>query len=144
MTELNRKAAEAMLEVGANACTDVTGFGLLGHLCEMVEGSGVGVRLDVVSVPLIPGTRKLADIGLVPAGAYRNRKFREHLIETEREIKASMLDILFDPQTSGGLLISLPEDKVPALLQEFRKKNVHDIAIIAEVMIEPKHKILLT
>jgi len=83
-------------------------------------------------------------MGLVPTGAHRNRKFREHLIEMEREIEASMLDILFDPQTSGGLLISLPEDKVPALLQEFRKKNVHDVAIIAEVMIEPKHKILLT
>ncbi len=110
MTTLNRKAAELMAETAdIHACTDVTGFGFLGHALEMIEGSETGMRIRAASVPCFPGLRPLVEEGIIPGGLIRNRKFREKQIEVGPDCPDWLVDVLFDPQTAGGLLISLPE-----------------------------------
>ncbi|SNB46652.1 selenophosphate synthase [Geobacter sp. DSM 9736] len=106
MAALNAAAAELMLECSVSAATDVTGFGLIGHACEMARGAGVGVRLVANDIPLIPGVPELVDSGLVPAGCYRNRDY--YLASTRTLVDPDRLLPFFDPQTSGGLLIALP------------------------------------
>jgi len=106
MTALNRQAAELMCACGVSAATDVTGFGLLGHAVEMAVGSGVSFRLHLARVPIMAGVRELIADGLVPAGCYRNRDHYGRQIHWPGN--ADALLPLFDPQTSGGLLISLP------------------------------------
>lgn len=121
MAKLNRGASEAMLEIGVNACTDVTGFGLLGHLCEMLE-EGLQFVVHASQVPVLPGVLELAQMGLVPAGLYRNRDYRRPWVEVEG-VDGILLDLLFDPQTSGGLLMAVSEDKVGELLAGLEKRG---------------------
>jgi len=110
MSTLNRKAAELLVEAGeVHACTDVTGFGFLGHAAEMIEGTDVGVRIFAMSVPVFPGLRELVEMGIVPGGLYRNKNFRMPMVEVDPGCPQWLFDVLFDPQTSGGLLIALPE-----------------------------------
>lgn len=120
MAALNREAAEAMVELGAHACTDVTGFGLLGHACEMVEGGPVGMVIRASAVPLLPGAEQLASMGLVPAGTHRNRQFRQGMVEVDPRVPPVLVDLLFDPQTSGGLLVSLPAEGAHRLVERLR------------------------
>lgn len=105
MTTLNRQAAELMLDCGVSAATDVTGFGLLGHLSEMAQGAGVTMQLRLDSIPLMPGVSSLIADGMVPAGCYRNRDHYRPQVSWAGA--ADLLLPLFDPQTSGGLLIAL-------------------------------------
>lgn len=110
MTTLNRAAAELMAECRATAATDVTGFGLIGHAAEMARGAGVTLRIDLAAVPLMNGVTELADDGMLPAGCYRNRDHYLPLLAGDHRDSDALLP-LFDPQTSGGLLIALaPED----------------------------------
>jgi len=110
MTTLNRSAAELMVECHASAATDVTGFGLIGHCSEMARGATVTFRLDINEIPLMPGVTELAADGMLPAGCYRNRDHYLQYINADNLNDASLLP-LFDPQTSGGMLIALaPED----------------------------------
>ncbi len=143
MVALNRKASEVMMDIGVNACTDVTGFGLLGHACEMIEGSDVGMVIYSSSVPLLPETEEYAHIGLIPGGTIRNRDFRLPMIERAAEISDEMLLILFDAQTSGGLLISVPGREADRLLQRMHEEGIEEAAIIGEVVAEPKGKIVV-
>ncbi len=115
MKTLNKVASEVMVEVGVSACTDVTGFGLLGHASEMAKASGVRIKLYPDAVPVLSGTYKYANMGLVPAGTSRNKEFYMDFLVFESSLEDIMLDILFDPQTSGGLLISVPSSKLDAL-----------------------------
>jgi selenide,water dikinase len=117
MSTLNRAAAECMMKIGINSCTDVTGFGLLGHLYEMISASGVGAEVSYSKVPLIPGTWELADDLIIPAGTSRNHEYLgDHVIwDSELEYEEQM--ILCDAQTSGGLLISVPAEKSAALIE---------------------------
>ncbi len=108
MTMLNRDAAALMMQDNPSACTDVTGFGLIGHCVEMARGAHVTIRLRLDSVPVIPGVAELAGDGLVPAGCYRNRDFYSQFLEAGADITPDGILPLYDPQTSGGLLISLP------------------------------------
>ncbi len=133
MAALNRAAAETMEAFDVSACTDVTGFGLLGHLAEMVSGSGCGVRLAAARVPILPETIALAAMGLVPAGAYRNREFRQAMVVFETGMDAVMQDVLFDPQTSGGLLISVAADQAGRLVGALQAAGVKAAAEIGEV-----------
>jgi len=108
MTGLNAKASQLMLACRASAATDVTGFGLIGHACEMALGAGLTFRLQLDAVPLMAGLGELVNDGLIPAGCYRNRDYYGHLVAGA---SGDRLLPLFDPQTSGGLLIALaPED----------------------------------
>jgi selenide,water dikinase len=143
MTTLNRKAAELMIEVEVHACTDVTGFGLLGHACEMIEGTDVGMVIDSSSIPLLPGTEEYARMGLIPGGTIRNRDFRLHMIELATQISDVGLLILFDAQTSGGLLISVPATEAETLAERMHEHGIQDAAIIGEVVAEPKGKIII-
>jgi cysteine desulfurase NifS/selenium donor protein len=133
MATLNRAAAEAMLEIGANACTDVTGFGLLGHLREMAAGSGVDVTLSAGAVPTLPAARTFAAADVVPGGTLNNlAHVQPHVTFAPGVARVAQL-ILADAQTSGGLLISLPADRVNALLATLQEKGVRDAAHIGEV-----------
>lgn len=124
MAALNKEASEAMVEVGVNACTDITGFGLLGHIWEMASASGVAVEVDVNSVPVLDKAYSLAAMGLVPAGGFRNRKFLEPYLAGAEAIPDEVLDVLCDPQTSGGLLIAVSEGKHGLLLERLRARGV--------------------
>ncbi len=139
MATLNRAAAEAMLSVNVHACTDVTGFGLAGHLKEMIRES-LGVELHVGKLPYFGEAVEFATSGLVPGGLYRNRDFyREHVVTTRSDF---FFDIIFDPQTSGGLLMALdPADR--AKFEETATRLGVDYHIIGTFLAEPKGKILL-
>jgi selenide,water dikinase len=143
MATLNRDAALIMNDYPVHACTDITGFGLLGHLAEMIVDSPFGIRLASKSIPIIPGTLDYAGMGLVPAGAYKNREFRECMVDFSPSVDRLVQDVLFDPQTSGGLLICVERDCADELLRELKKKGIKDAAIIGEVLPEPKGKIIV-
>ena len=132
MTQLNKTACEVMQKYRVHSCTDVTGFGLMGHSCEMAQGSGCTLHLKVQDIPYHPEALEYADMGLVPAGAYRNRDFAEKETEIRGEVSRAMLDILYDPQTSGGLLMAADERDGEALLRELRSV-IPDAAMIGYV-----------
>ncbi len=144
MTTLNRKASELMQETGVRACTDVTGFGLLGHAAEMMEDSDISMVIHSAAVPLFPGVKELAETGMVPGGLHRNREFRRDMVKVAKEVPDYLADILFDPQTSGGLLISLSAKKAPALLERMHREGIKEATIIGEVTAEPKGKIIVS
>lgn len=121
MTTLNKFAMEAMNRVGVNACTDITGFGLLGHALEMAEGSDKTIVLDSDRIPLIDGAVELARLGLVPEGTYANEKFIGDKVNFSDSVKREIKDMLYDPQTSGGLMISVDENRLDELLKELEK-----------------------
>jgi selenide,water dikinase len=122
MTTLNRDAARAMVRVGVSAATDITGYGLIGHLTEMCVGSGVGARIEVSAVPLLERARELAERGYFPAGTRRNcDAFRKHVRGAVTDLDYG---ILCDAQTSGGLLIAVSPDRAGALEEELRQGNV--------------------
>lgn len=111
MAGLNRYAAETMDRFDVSACTDVTGFGLAGHLLEMAKGSGKRIILHADRVPLLDGTLDFAAMGLIPAGAHKNRCFFDALVSVAPGVDPVRADLMFDPQTSGGLLICIRPDQ---------------------------------
>jgi selenium donor protein len=117
MTRLNRDAARAMRRHGVHACTDVTGYGLLGHLREMAAASGLAARIDAHAVPLLPGVRPLVEHGHVPGGTERNLQDLKDAVQWHR-IDRVTRTLLVDAQTSGGLLIALPRENAEALVRE--------------------------
>jgi selenide, water dikinase len=119
MTTLNRAAAEIMVRHGVHACTDVTGYGLLGHLREMAAASGVDARLDAGAVPILPGARELARAGHVPGGTKRNLEDLAGFVDWGPTDELTRL-LLVDAQTSGGLLIAVPAEKVEGMVREMR------------------------
>ncbi len=133
MTALNRDAAEIMLAHGVHACTDVTGFGLIGHLKEMLGKNRVRIEIDSQSVPVLPGARDAASSGLIPAGMYRNRDFVGTLCETGPSVPLDLADVLFDPQTSGGLLVAVKEGSAKKLVAALRDAGVTAASVIAAV-----------
>jgi len=141
MAALNRDAAEIMGMFDVNACTDVTGFGLLGHLAEMVEGAGVGARIDARGVPVIAEALEFAAMGLIPAGAHNNRLFRENMIDISTSVARERMDVLFDPQTSGGLLISADPAAADSLVKALQAGGVADACIIGDVVDDAREKI---
>ena len=129
MTALNRAAAEAAVPLRPNACTDITGFGLMGHAKELAEGSGLTVELWPSRVPILPKALELARDGIIPAGAYRNLDFAGPEVETAGEFPQEVLDCLYDPQTAGGLLVSIPEDRAEELLRRLADSGVSAAAV---------------
>ncbi len=123
MGHLNKKASEAMTVIGVNACTDVTGFSLLGHLLEMLIASKVSASLFLSKIPVINGTRELAEAGIVPPGAYRNYGFLREKVNWNDISSREDRMLLCDPQTSGGLLIAVPQDREERLRESLLKKG---------------------
>ena len=141
MAELNRDAARVMTAFPVHACTDITGFGLLGHLAEMVLGSGCGLVLRWTDIPVMPAAVEYAGYGLLPAGAFKNKEFRQHMVEREPGVDALMVDLLFDPQTSGGLLIAVAEEHAASLLERLIENGVQHSRMIGEVKADSREKI---
>jgi len=137
MATLNKDATEVMTEVGVNACTDVTGFGLLGHALEMAQASRVGLRIYANKVPIIPEAMTFASLGMIPAGSHYNQKFCSHHLDINPKIDPLLIDLLADAQTSGGLLISVPEKRVPLLVQKLLERNTPATQVVGEVLNEP-------
>ena len=144
MSTLNKKASELMMTVEVHACTDVTGFGLLGHACEMIEGTDVGMVIDSSMVPVFPEVKELAEMGMIPGGLHRNRDFRMNMVEIRPHVPQFLADVFFDPQTSGGLLISVPAKDAEPLLLKMREQGIEDAAIIGEIVSQPRSRIIVT
>ncbi len=121
MAALNKAARDIMVKYPVHSCTDVTGFALLGHSFEMAQGSGCTVHIQTDKVPYHPEAYELAEMGFIPAGAYRNREYAESSVKVLGDISRAMQDILYDPQTSGGLLFALPREAAAECLKELKK-----------------------
>jgi len=135
MLRLNRAAAQAMQEVGVHACTDITGFGLLGHGWEMADRSKVGLKISLSALPLLPGALDYAARGFIPGGLVRNRQY---ILGNDRAVlpeglSEEMINLLFCPETSGGLFISVPPDRL-TLLQELLTQRGEEHWVIGEVI----------
>ncbi len=124
MLRLNRDAADAMATVEVHAATDVTGFGLLGHLHSMARASGVAARVEAASVPLLPGAQMLAEAGEVPGGTRSNERFLASRVRWPPHLSDATKTLLSDAQTSGGLLLAVPASEVDGLLRALEQKRV--------------------
>ncbi len=133
MATLNDRAARAMRETGPSACTDITGFGLLGHALEMARGSRVGLLFEAGSLPLIERAPEYAALGLIPRGAHANRCFIGEHVSFEQDVPLAVQDLMFDPQTSGGLLISVPGEKLHTLMRKLTEYGVLGARVVGEV-----------
>lgn len=142
MATLNKAARDIMVQYDVHSCTDVTGFALLGHSYEMAQGSGCTIHIQTDRVPYHPEALELAAMGLVPAGAYRNREFAQAGVAVRGKLSLAMEDILYDPQTSGGLLFALPGEEAEDCLTRLRE-SVPDAAIIGYVTEKEESYIVL-
>lgn len=133
MSTLNDAASEAMVRVGVNACVDVTGFGLVGHLREMAEGSGVGARVAVGRVPVLDGVRDLLDRGVAPGGTRRNLESTLGAVAWDPSLTEEERLLMCDAQTSGGLLISVPGERAGELLGELEEGGVETRAVVGSI-----------
>lgn len=138
MATLNDKASVLMQEVGVHACTDITGFGFLGHTVQLAQNSRVGINIDIASIPFFPEAGEFAKQGLCPAGLHRNREFYSPCVKIASEVPSHTQDVLFDPQTSGGLLICLAPRKAELLLDRLRQAGVEEATIVGEAVSEPR------
>lgn len=134
MATLNQGAATVMADFSISACTDVTGFGLVGHLAEMMVGSGLALRIQAADLPHYPEALALAAMGLIPAGAYNNKKFRGTLVCFADCVPQVVQDLCFDPQTSGGLLMAVAAEEAGALLAALHVRGMHAATIIGKVV----------
>lgn len=141
MSYLNKDACEAMVKVGINGCTDITGFGLLGHAFEMAEASNASIELWSDYIPIIKESIEYAKMGIIPAGAYNNKGYLEGHIRFSEGIRQEIRDIMYDPQTSGGLLISVSEERSELLLEELRTRNRLDFNVIGKVKPKDEYSI---
>ena len=143
MTSLNKKAKEVIENYNISACTDITGFGLVGHAMEMASSSDVTFELDVKNIPYIEGALDMAKMGLVPAGTYNNKNYISEDVLSEN-VEEYYLDALYDPQTSGGLMITLPQCEVENIMKDFKEKNMDTkVAVIGRVIEKSTKSIIL-
>lgn len=124
MKQLNKYAAEIANDFNVVACTDITGFGLLGHIAEMIVKSNFGVEIYYDKIELLPEVTDYAKLAMVPAGTYRNKEFRQKMLVENSKIPPEKLDILFDPQTSGGLLLVVPKQESTKIVEAMHKCNI--------------------
>ena len=142
MTELNKFSKDAMMKVGVNSCTDITGFGLLGHAFEMAQGSNVTIKFNSRSIPIIEEALSLAKMGIIPGGAYKNMEYIKDFVKISESVPQEVADCMFDPQTSGGLLISLEKEKSEFLLYELKNSST-PYAVIGEVLEKQEYSIIV-
>jgi len=143
MITLNRQASEMMRTAEVHACTDITGFGLLGHACEMITGADVGMVIDSSRISFFPEAKDLAEEGMIPGGLQRNRDYNRCMVEMSDGVPRFMQDILYDPQTSGGLLIAVPQAEAQSLAERMRREGIEAAAVVGEVVVEPKGRIVV-
>jgi selenide,water dikinase len=133
MAALNKPAAEVMLADGVRACTDITGFGFLGHAAGMAKNSSVSFEIEAAAIPVFAEAHEYAEMGLRPGGLFRNRDFYSGSVTFAAGVPEYLHDILFDPQTSGGLLITVNGEKAKTLLQNLHRAGVSQSHIIGKV-----------
>jgi len=133
MGTLNKYAAEIMMQFNINACTDVTGFGLAGHLLEMMQGNDFSIVIDSGKLPLLNGAADNAAMGLIPGGLYRNRSYVGGKCLIDSTVSREISDIVFDPQTSGGLLVSLPYSESELLIKKLHDAGLSRASIIGRI-----------
>jgi selenide,water dikinase len=143
MVTLNRTASERMKTLGAHACTDITGFSFIGHALEMAIASQVGMVIQSKAVAVFPEAMDYAKLGLIPGGAHSNRQYFSCRVERRFDVPDLLVDILYDPQTSGGLLISLPSDEAEKLVEILKKEGHVHSSIVGEVVEDHPGKIQL-
>ena len=144
MATLNKGAAEAMMRTGINSCTDITGFGLMGHLRGMARGSNVGAVIDASAVPVLPGVWDLLEKNVVPGGTFRNMNGVDDSVDWDEEISDQQRLLLCDAQTSGGLLIAVTREKVDQLISELETSGVETRALVGEITSENAGRIRVT
>jgi selenide,water dikinase len=137
MATLNAGAARAMLQIGVHAATDVTGFGLLGHLHNMLSASAMSAEVDAAAVPLLPRAADLAERGTIPGGTQRNREALGNQVRFDPAVLEPIRVLLFDAQTSGGLLMAVPEDRAAALVAALKKEGTPAAARIGRIVARP-------
>ncbi len=142
MRALNKAASEAMVEFSLEAATDITGFGLAGHALEMAEASGVTIVLYAQKVPIIQAALEYLHLGLIPEGDYAIRRFCEKKVEIDRAVPRERLDLLFDAQTSGGLLVACPREKAESFLVRLLEKGIFEASMVGEVVDGPPRLII--
>jgi selenide,water dikinase len=142
MARLNRDAAAVAARFGTRACTDVTGFGLVGHADEMIRGTGLGVRLDAAALPAFTEAREHAAMGLLPGGLQRNRDHWKETLRPAPGVDPFAIDLVCDPQTSGGLLLAIDAEKADALVAAMRAEGVPAV-VIGEFVADPQERIEL-
>lgn len=143
MTQLNKTAAEVMLEIGVNAATDVTGFGLAGHLSEMVAQSLVGAEVFVDCVPVFDEVMDYINRGMISGGCERNKEYAEGKVSLAEDVSEETAYIFYDPQTSGGMLMSVSPEKADTLVSRLKEQGVEHACVIGRIVAEPQGRILL-
>lgn len=133
MCSLNKHASEAAISCGVKGMTDITGFGLIGHAYEMAVSSDVSFRIKADKIPFLPEIKEFASMGILPAGLYKNKKYFDGKVKIAPGVSEDVVDIVFDPQTSGGLLISVSERKAEGLIEILLAKGVHQACIVGNV-----------
>ena len=133
MTTLNKFGRDAMIYAGANGCTDITGFGFLGHSLELAKGSDVTLIIDYKKLPIVQKAKEFANMGLIPKGAYSNEIFIGDDVVFAEDVPRAIKDIMYDPQTSGGLLISVPKANCETLLKKLKDSPIEG-TIVGEVI----------
>ena len=144
MATLNKGAAEAMMRIGINSCTDITGFGLMGHLRGMARGSNVGAIINASAVPVLPGVWDLLEKNVVPGGTFRNMNGVDDSVDWEEGISDQQRLLLCDAQTSGGLLIAVTRGKVDQLISELETSGVETKSLVGEITSENAGRIRVT
>ena len=141
MKQLNDSASKAMSKVGVNACVDVTGFGLLGHLFKMLSASEVDAIVEFDKIPILEGVVEIADRNILPGGTKRNFESIQPYVKWDTTLTDAKKFIMCDAQTSGGLLISVPKDKLDEILIELKELGVETKAIVGEITVRksPEH-----
>ena len=142
MTSLNKAAAELMIELGAHACTDITGFGLIGHASHLIQEGETGIEFDFNEIPFFPEVMDLSRKEVYPGGLERNREFYSPQVEFRGRIPQYKRNLLFDPQTSGGLLIALSPAEAELMVEKLKKLKIHAV-IIGKIIKDTGHKIIV-
>lgn len=139
MATLNKTARDIMVQYPVHSCTDVTGFALLGHSFEMAQGSGCAIHLQTERIPFHPEALPFAEMGFIPAGAYRNREFAQQGVKVVGQVSRAMQDLCYDPQTSGGLLMAVPKEHAQACLAQLQEQipQAQAIGYVTELLDAP-------
>lgn len=142
MEELNAKPSELMVKVGVNACTDVTGFGFLGHLMELANASGVRIQVEAERVPVMPEAYKMIEAKAIPGGLWTNKHYFSPWVSAEG-VDPDLLNVMYDPQTSGGLIISLRPGRAEKLVRMLKRAGVGSAAVVGKVLAKGKGSIIV-
>lgn len=143
MITLNKYAFEALEHLNISSCTDITGFGLIGHAYEMAKGSEVSLEIYTDKVPVIKGAKDLANMGIIPAGMYSNKKHIEKEVKVLENVEEVTQDLLYDPQTSGGLLVAIAEEDAEKALEKLSETIESGFSVVGRVLSKGEYSIYL-